>query len=107
MSPVVPKFLNENVQGSIETAKGSNFKLGEIVVEDVLCAPGLDFNLVSGSQLAKDGFTAIIDKSNDHDLVISKDDWRFQRSRSIGSKRKIRASSKPIKAEFKKAKSTD
>ena len=80
MSPIIPETLDKTTQGSIETATGSKtpiegkskFKLGEIVVENVLCAPGLDFNLVSGSQLAKDGYVAVIDRNSDHDLVISK-----------------------------------
>ena len=80
MSPTIPLNLNKNTKGSIETATGgktpllgsSTFKLGQIEVENVLCAPGLDFNLVSGSQLAKEGYTAVIDTNNENDLIISK-----------------------------------
>lgn len=80
MSPVIPENLDRSTKGSIETATGdktpllgsSKFKLGQVVVENVLCAPGLDFNLVSGSQLAKEGYSAVIDMKNDHDLTIKK-----------------------------------
>jgi hypothetical protein len=81
MSPIISDNLEKSFSGLIETATGSKtpligssvFKFGKIVVDGVLCAPGLDFNLVSGSQLAKDGYVAVIDSTNEHDLVISKD----------------------------------